>query len=289
MLKLMGLVPIPVDINLDNLQIDANKIEKKISKKTKAILLIHNYGGICNLQKVKKIAQKKNLFIIEDVSEVLLSKQNKNFVGNCNWYKREKILSYASLHASKTLIAGEGGIIMTNSKKIFSKLKILRNHGQKGKKPYFYEMTGGNFRLSNLLASIGYSQLLRLNSIIKKRKIIDNFYKKKLSQNPYFTLMNEPLNFESIKFGFPLIFKKKRHKVNVMKKLNKNSTLSRPGFYTLNKLKHLNIYKNNLTFKKDFINSEIATKNVLVLPMHHKLKSYQVGKICKIILDYCKN
>ena len=71
--------------------------------------------------------------------------------------------------------------------------------------------------------------------------------------------------------------------------LNKNSMLSRPGFYTLNKLKHLNIYKNNLTFKKDFINSEIATKNVLVLPMHHKLKSYQVGKICKIILDYCKN
>ena len=150
-------------------------------------------------------------------------------------------------------------------------------------------MTGGNFRLSNLLASIGYSQLLRLNSIMKKRKAIDNFYKKKLSQNPYFTLMNEPLNFEPIKFGFPLLFKKKKHKENIMKMLNKNSTLSRPGFYTLNKLKHLKIYKNNLTFKKDFINSEIATKNVLVLPMHHNLKSYQVGKVCKIILDYCKN
>ena len=288
MLKLMGLVPIPVDINLNNLQIDADKIEKKISKKTKAILLIHNYGSICNLQKVKKIAQKKDLFIIEDVSEVFLSKENKNYVGNCHWYKREKILSYASLHASKTLTAGEGGIIMTNSKKISSKLKILRNHGQKSKKPYFYEMTGGNFRLSNLLASIGYSQLLRLNSIINKRKIIDNFYKKKLSQNPYFTIMKEPFNFESIKFGFPLLFNKKRHKDNIMKILNKNSTLSRPGFYSLNKLKHLNIYKNNLNFKKDFINSEIATNNVLVLPMHHKLKSYEVSKICKIILDYCK-
>jgi perosamine synthetase len=289
MLKLMGLVPIPVDISLDNLQIDTNEINKKISKKTKAILLIHNYGTICNLQKVKKIAQKRDLFIIEDISEVLFSKQNKNFVGDCYWYKKEKIISYASLHASKTITAGEGGIILTNSKKISSKLKILRNHGQKSKRPYFYEMTGGNFRLSNLLASIGYSQLLRLNSIINKRKVIDNFYKKKLSQNSYFSLMKEPLNFKSIKFGFPLLFKKKRHKENIMKILNKDSTLSRPGFYTLNKLKHLNIYKNNLTFKKDFINSEIATNNVLVLPMHNKLKMNDINEICIKILSYFKN
>ncbi len=210
MLKLMGLVPVPVDIELDNLQISTDKIEKKISKKTKAILLIHNYGSICNLQKVKKIAQKKNLFIIEDISEVLLSKQNNNYVGNCGWYNKEKIISYASLHASKTLIAGEGGIIMTNSKKISSKLRIFRNHGQKGKKAYFYEMTGGNFRLSNLLASIGFSQLLRLNEIMRKKKKLDNCYKRNLSKNSNLSLMEEPKKFSSIKFGFPILFKKKK-------------------------------------------------------------------------------
>jgi dTDP-4-amino-4,6-dideoxygalactose transaminase len=74
-----------------------------------------------------------------------------------------------------------------------------------------------------------------------------------------------------------------------MKILNKDSTLSRPGFYTLNKLKHLNIYKNNLTFKKDFINSEIATNNVLVLPMHNKLKMNDINEICIKILSYFKN
>ena len=289
MLKLMGLVPVPVDIELNNLQIDTDKIEKKISKKTKAILLIHNYGGICNLKKVKKIAQKKNLFIIEDVSEVLLSKQNKNYVGNCNWYNKEKILSYASLHASKTLIAGEGGIIMTNSTKISSRLKVLRNHGQKSKKAYFYEMMGGNFRLSNLLASIGYSQLLRINKILQKKKDIDDCYKQNLSKNSNLSLMRDPKNFSSIKFGFPIILKARSDRDKIMKILNKKSTLSRPGFYSLNKLTHLNIYKNKKSSKQDFKNAEIATNNVLVLPIHNKLSIKEAKSICSTINRYFIN
>lgn len=287
MLKVLGLVPVPVDIKLDNLQIDTDQIEKKINKKTRAILLIHNYGSICDLKKIKKIAKKKSLYIIEDVSEVLFSKQNNNFVGNCSWYNSEKIISYASLHASKTLIAGEGGIIITNSKKISFKLKLLRNHGQQGK-PYFYKMIGGNFRLSNLLASISYSQLLRVNDIIKKKKIINSTYKKKLSKNNNFSLMSDPKNFKSIKWGFPLLLKRQKDKENIMNILNKNSTLCRPGFYSLSKLKHLKIFKNKLSLKSDFKNAEIASKNVLVLPMHSKIKVNDVNNICKKILDYFK-
>jgi len=93
MLKLIGLVPIAVDIKLNNLQIDSDKIEKKITKKTRAILLIHNYGSVGNLKKIKEIGQKKNLFIIEDISEVLFSKQNNNYVGDCKWYNKEDIPS----------------------------------------------------------------------------------------------------------------------------------------------------------------------------------------------------
>ena len=287
MLKVLGLVPVPVDIELSNLQINTNQIEKKISKKTRAILLIHNYGSICELKKIKRIAKKKNLYIIEDVSEVLFSKQNNNFVGDCNWYNSEKIISYASLHASKTLIAGEGGIIITNSKKISLKLKILRNHGQKGK-PYFYAMTGGNFRLSNLLASISYSQLLRVREIMKKKQILNSIYKKKLSNNVKFSLMSDPKNFKSIKWGFPILLKKQKDKENIMKILNRNSTLCRPGFYSLSKLNHLKIFKNKLTSKLDFKNAEIANKNVIVLPMHTKIKINDFNKICNEILNYFK-
>jgi perosamine synthetase len=286
MLKLMGLVPIPVDISLDNLQINEDQILKKINKRTKAILLIHSYGSICDLEKVKAIAKKKKLYVIEDISEVIFSKYKKNYVGSCNWYNKEKLISYSSLHASKTIISGEGGVILTNSKKICKKLKTLRNHGQKNNKPYFYEMNGGNFRLSNLLASIGYSQLLRIRDIMNKKKKIDNLYNKKLLNNDNFTLMKIPQNFNPIKWGFPILFKKEKDKKNIMKILNKNSTLCRPGFYSLNKLKHLNIFNNKLTTKLDFEKALTATKSVLVLPMHNKLKNKEINNICSKINNY---
>ncbi len=289
MIKLMGFKPVPVDISLDNLQIDTDQILKKINKKTKAILLIHNYGSVCNLKKIIKIAHKKKLFIIEDTSEVILSKTNKYFVGDCRGYNKEKYISYSSFHASKTIIAGEGGMIMTNSKKISSKLKILRNHGQRGKKAYFYEMIGANFRLSNLLASVGYSQLLRINKIFRKKEDLNNRYKKNLSINPNLILMKDPKKFTSIKFGFPILLKKEKDKKNIMKILNKNSIVCRPGFYSLNKLKHLNIYENKISSKSDFKNAEIANTNVVVLPMHNKLKNYELNFICSKINNYFNN
>ena len=289
MIKIMGLKPVPVDIKLDNLQIDTDQISKKINKKTKAILLIHNYGSTCNLQEIIKIAHKKKLFIIEDTSEVILSKQNKYFVGDCRGYNKDRYISYTSFHASKTIITGEGGMIMTNSKKISSNLKILRNHGQKSNKPYFYDMVGGNFRLSNLLASIGYSQLLRLKEIRIKKIEINFFYEKNLSKNKNFSFMRDPLNFSPVRWGFPILFKKQKDRNNIMKILNKNSTVCRPGFYSLNKLKHLNIYENKISSKSDFKNAEIATNNVLVLPMHNKLKKSELKFICSKINSYFHN
>jgi len=289
MIKIIGLKPIPVDIDLKNLQIDTDQILKKINKKTKAILLIHNYGSICDLKKIKQIANQKKLFILEDISEVILSKNKQNYVGDCKGYNKEKYISYASFHASKTIITGEGGVVMTNSKKISSKLKILRNHGQKANIPYFYHMAGGNFRLSNILASIGYSQLLRLKEIKEKKKKINLYYEKNFSMNNNFSFMRDPLNFLPIRWGFPILFKKNGDRNKIMKILNKNSTVCRPGFYSLNKLKHLKIYQNNTSSRYDFKNAEIATKNILVLPMHIKLKESELNTICSKINSYFNN
>ena len=150
-------------------------------------------------------------------------------------------------------------------------------------------MTGGNFRLSNLLASIGYSQLLRLNEILQKKKKLDNCYKKNLSKNSNLSLMEEPKKFSPIKFGFPILFKKEGVRDKIMKILNRNSTLCRPSFYSLNRLKHLNIYKNKKSSKQDFKKAEIATDNVLVLPIHNNLGTKEVASICLKINNYFKN
>ena len=101
--------------------------------------------------------------------------------------------------------------------------------------------------------------------------------------------MRDPLNFSPVRWGFPILFKKQKDKNNIMKILNKNSTVCRPGFYSLNKLKHLNIYENKTSSKSDFKNAEIATNNVLILPMHNKLKKYELKFICSKINSYFHN
>lgn len=286
MIKMLGLVPVTVDICLDNLQIDTDKIVQKISKKTKAILLIHNYGSICDLNKIKKIVNNKNLFLIEDISEVFLSKFNNKFLGSGFGCNVNKYISYTSFHATKTLFTGEGGAIFTKSKKHYQRLQKLRNHGQNNSKVYFYDMIGGNFRLSNLLASLGYSQMLRFGDIIKKRKLCEKMYKKKLKKNKNFSLIQDLKNFSSVKWGFPIVFKNKKYRDKILNILNKNSTVCRPGFYSLNYFKYLNIKKNKFYKKSDFKNSDIATTNTIILPLHNKLTKKEIKYICEKINNF---
>ena len=101
--------------------------------------------------------------------------------------------------------------------------------------------------------------------------------------------MEEPKKFSPIKFGFPILFKKEGVRDKIMKILNRNSTLCRPSFYSLNRLKHLNIYKNKKSRKQDFKKAEIATDNVLVLPIHNNLGTKEVASICLKINNYFKN
>ena len=118
---------------------------------------------------------------------------------------------------------------------------------------------------------------------------MNSIYEKRLSKNKNFSLMQDPNNFLPVRWGFPILFKKQKDRNNIMKILNTKSILCRPGFYSLNKLKHLNIYKNESSLKKDFKNAEIATKNVLVLPMNNKLKNSELNFICSKIKDYFKD
>ena len=146
-LKSLGLKLKVCKINEKNLQIDHKDLESKISKKTKAIILIYNFGNLPNLLKIKKISKKFKIPIIEDFSEAIFSKFDKINAGAVG------DISTASLHATKTVTSGEGGIVVTNNKKLFDVMRKIREHGYYNKSlPYTYEMIGFNFKISNLLA-----------------------------------------------------------------------------------------------------------------------------------------
>ena len=170
--------PVFVDINKDDWCIDIHKLEKKISKKTKAIIAVHLYGNIANIRELKRISKKYNLILIEDTAEALGSQINGKLAGSFG------DISVFSFHGTKTLTTGEGGMLLTNNKKIYDKAIIQSNHGRKATKHtiFWMDQIGLKYKMSNIQAALGYSQLTRINKIIKKKINIFKFYKKNLGK-----------------------------------------------------------------------------------------------------------
>ena len=274
MIKLLGATPVVADIDIDSYQICPSNIKKKISKKTKAILMIHNFGSLCRFKDICKIADTKNIPIIEDMSEAIFSKIKNNFTGP-NKSKKTKIISFSSLHSTKTITTGEGGIIFTNSNKISKNLKNLRDHGVKKGDAYCYKQIGGNFRMSNLLASLGLAKLSKIKNIIKKKTELNDFYNSKFKNLKGCILQKEELHSSPIKWSYVIKFNNSNLVKKIIKMLNIKNTVVRPSFRPLNEFKYLNLYKHKSCSEKDFINAKKICPQLILLPMHLNLKKNQ--------------
>ena len=186
---LVGAKPVLVDINLDTLNIDEKKIEKKITKKTKAIILVH-FGGLpCNLKPILKICTKNSIKIIEDCAHAIETKYYGKHVGNFGE------AGCFSFYATKNLTTGEGGMLITKNQKIANRIKIMRLHGmtkdawkrhlpdalnQKTKfQHYDVSELGLKYNMIDINSSIGIEQLKKIEKNWKIRKNLYAFYKKK--------------------------------------------------------------------------------------------------------------
>ncbi len=163
--------PVFADIQKDTLNIDSKEIKSKITKKTKAIAIVDFAGHPCDYEEIKKIAKKNKVLIIEDASHALGSKYKEKRVGN---FADMTILSF---HPVKQITTGEGGMILTNNKIFYEKLKIFRHHGivknpKKGGWYYEIENPGFNYRLTDFQCALGISQLKKIGKFIKRRREI---------------------------------------------------------------------------------------------------------------------
>lgn len=156
----VGAKPVFVDIK-DDFNIDVSKIEEKITSKTKAILPVHLFGDPCDMDKIMELARKYNLKVIEDACQAHGAE-----------YQNKKVGSFGdvgcfSFYATKNMTAGEGGMITTNDKKVYEKLKMLRSHGSKMR--YYHDFLGYNFRMTEIQAAIGLEQLKKLEEFNSRR------------------------------------------------------------------------------------------------------------------------
>lgn len=172
-----GAKAVLIDIG-DDFNIDVEKIQEKITKKTKAIIPVHLNGRACNMDKIMSIAKEFNLIVIEDACQSVGAKFNNQHIGTFGEF------GCFSLHPMKSLnCAGDGGYIITNNEKNYNKLRLLRNHGQSDDKQHILEY-GYNSRLDNLQAAIANIRLADLETDNNSRRNIAKKYMLELSQLP---------------------------------------------------------------------------------------------------------
>jgi dTDP-4-amino-4,6-dideoxygalactose transaminase len=187
-----GAQPVFADVQQDTINIDPQQIKEKAGSLTKAIIPVHFAGHPCDMQEIYSFAKKRNLLIIEDACHALGAEYRGAKIGSCKYSD----MSVFSFHPVKTITTGEGGAVLTSSKKLYEKLLIFRNHGiTKDKRwmvaePWSYQMQalGYNYRLTDIQCSLGISQLKKVDYFIKRRRIIAEAYRRAFVNNRYFDL-----------------------------------------------------------------------------------------------------
>jgi UDP-4-amino-4,6-dideoxy-N-acetyl-beta-L-altrosamine transaminase len=281
-----GGTPKFADIDQKTACIDVNEIEKQITPKTKGIIPVHFAGIPCNMEKIRAVADKHNLFVVEDAAHAIGSEYKDSKIGSCKYSD----MTIFSFHPVKTITTGEGGAITTNDKELYEKLLSLRSHCMVRGEGWKYEMRslGFNYRLTDIQAALGISQLRKLDRFKVKRRELFNLYKQEFTGNDGFMLLEEPeyshacyhlcpllIDFEKVKIGKEELFERL-----------KQAGLNLQVHYIP---VHTQPYYKQLGFKEgDFPKAEEYYKKTLSLPLYPILNYSDIKHIVKIIKETAK-
>ncbi|MHA7733426.1 DegT/DnrJ/EryC1/StrS family aminotransferase [Nitrosopumilus sp. S6] len=262
-----GAKPVFADILKENFTIDPESITKKITRKTKAIMPVHLYGHISSLDRIREISKKHNLSVIEDAAQSLGS----SFKGKQTGTFFE--LGCYSLYPGKVITSGEGGVIVTNNKKLYEKLQMIRNHGMI--KGYDSKIFGLNLRLPEINAAIAKIQIKKLPKFIQSRRRNAKLLSDLLSD----TKIQIPFERKNEKFNWSLYTITTKNRDSILKKLNSKG-IGAAAYYPT-PVHKIPIYK----IKSKLTNTDWASKHVLSLPVHPNVSAKNIEYIAKTVRD----
>ncbi len=281
----IGAKPIFADIETDTYGLDPEDIKERITKKTKVIMPIHMGGCSCKIEEIREIAEDHKILLIEDAAESLGAKIGNKKVGT---YGDSAMFSFCG---PKVITTGEGGVIVTESKDIYEKIKLLRSHGRADTKDYFstneyldYVSLGYNFRMSNITAALGIAQLHKIDYVIQRRRENAEYLTEKLNRlAPQIKTPNPPDGYYHL-FQMYTIEAPKRDEL--MNYLGQHGIMAKVYFPPVH-LSHF--YKNVLKMKPNLPVTEKTAERVLTLPMYPDLTKdemdYMVEKIQRFYLE----
>lgn len=274
--KYCGATPIFVDCDMDTWNIDVKQIEEKITPKTKGIMPVHLYGHPCDMDPIMELANKYNLFILEDAAEAHGAEYKGRKVGSIG-----KIGSF-SLFGNKIITTGEGGMLTTNDDELADKMRFLRSQGMSRERRYWFTEIGYNYRMTNVAAAIGLGQIENVYTHIQARREIANkynFFLKNIGEDKIVL----PIEKEWAKhvywmYTIRLGNNSKISRDELRNKLFEHGIETRPVFHPMN------IMPPYYDDKTIFNNSYLAEQG-LNLPTHEFLTDDDIKFICNCIAD----
>jgi len=273
----IGAKPVFTDINPETWCLDSNDIKKRITKKTKAILVVDLYGNMPDMNSILKIAKKYNLKIVEDAAEAIGSEYYSKKAGSFG------DISCFSFHGSKTMTTGEGGMLLTDSKKIIEKARYYNDHCKDSKKLFWNLEIGYKYKMSNFQAACGLAQLGRIKELTEKKRKIFFWYKRRLADIPGIKLNTEPPHTKNTYWMATIVLDKKYDidKEKLMKEFSKFNIQTRPFFYPISFLPAINLKANTP------VSFDISSR-AINLPCGSNITEKQVDYICDSLLKILK-
>ncbi len=277
--------PVVVDINKNDYFISTSNLKKNITKKTKAIIPVHTYGQVCNLDEILKIAKENNLKVIEDCAHAIGTFHKSKHVGTFG------DSGCFSFYPTKNITTAEGGMVITNSKKMAEKIRQLRSHGMSRSLksryssgyPWIFEINepGYNYRLDEIRAALGISQLKRISKINELRKKAARYYHINLQNIPGIVLP-DMVNTKSHSYHLYTI------KIRKPFKLSRNQLykkLKEEGIRTTVYWMPIHLYKAYKEFCKlsNVKNSSTTYDEILALPLFPNIEKKHQDKVIRCI------
>ncbi len=272
-----GAKPVFVDSDKDYWCINPEKIEEKITSKTKAIIPVHLYGHPCDMDAIMKIAKEHNLHVVEDAAEAHGAK-----------YKWQKVGSFSdiscfSFFGNKIITTGEGGMCLTDNDELAEKMIILRDHGMNLNNKYWHDIIGFNYRITNLQAAVGVAQLEKIERIIDIKRKNAKLYNSLLEDVNSITLPVEKKWAKNVYWMYTILINNdyglSRNKLII--KLKEKGIDSRPFFYPISSMPPYNT-------NEKFPIAEDLSKRGINLPSSPLLKKEDIEYISDCIIELSK-
>jgi perosamine synthetase len=282
----VGAKPVFAEIEGETYGLDPVDVERKLTPKTKAIMPIHYGGSPCQIEKLKLIASKHNLILIEDAAESLGAMVNNKKVGS---FGDSTILSFCS---PKVITMGEGGMILTNSRDVYEKARLIYNHGRAETSDYFssteqmeYVTLGYNFRMSTMTAALGIAQMEKIDKIIGMRRENADYMSERLSRIEAVETPRVPDRFFHVYQLYTVRLRNNsKLRDDLMRYLLKKKIMTKVYFYPV----HLTqFYRQEFGYREGYLSvTEKVASEVLTLPMYPTLTKEEIDYIAQSIKDF---